>query len=67
MTVNVSTYCGSFYTINCNNDEQNWTIQIDPFTTTSSEIKRRDVWVIMLKEGDDYDTELYSLHFTQSN
>ena len=67
MTVNVSTYCGSFYTINCNNDEQNWTIQIDPFTTTSSEIKRRDVWVIMLKEGDDYDTELYSLHFIQSN
>jgi len=67
MAIDASTYNGSFYTITCNNDEQNWTIQIDPFTTTSSENRRRDVWVIMWKEGDNYDTELYSFHFIQNN
>ena len=67
MTVDDSIYYGSFYTITCNNDEHNWTIKIDPFTTTSSDIRRRDVWVIMWREGNYVDNEIYSLHFIQSN
>lgn len=67
MSVDASTYSGSFYTITCNYDEHNWTIKVDPLSTTSSELGRRDVWVIMWREGDDVDNEFYSLHFIQSN
>ena len=65
--VDDTNYYGSFYTISCNYDKQSWTIEVDPLTASYSGFMNRDIWVIMWKEGDEVDRELYSLHFRQGS
>ena len=67
IVIDDTNYYGSFYTITCNYDKHTWTIEVDPLMANYNEFMRRDIWVIMWKEGDEVDRELYSLHFSQSN
>ena len=53
ISVNDLTYAGPFYTITCNQDEQNWNITVDPITTTPGMLDNREVWVFMRDRSDD--------------
>ncbi len=52
-SVNDLTYNGSFYTITCDMDKQNWVITVDPFVAFPDEPSIRDIWVLMHDESDD--------------
>lgn len=52
--VNDLTFDGSFYTITCNRDKNNWVITIDPLKAMPGELNEREVWVHMWDESDNY-------------